>query len=168
MKFPMTNLAGICTAAALVLMLGSNLVDIGRVHDALLKARGQQQVNLEVSKRAETQLDALAKGTKALADAGNPNARDPGRVEAERHPGERRGRASRALRLPRGNITIPGFPSAGVGFRTDRCSDEMSAMRARSSHWAAAANLPHEFMMGGEQCREGGIEGLPDRLKANA
>jgi DNA-binding phage protein len=75
MKFPMTNLAGICTAAALVLMLGSNLVDIGRVHDALLKTRGQQQVNLGVSKRAETQLDALAKGTKALADAGNPNAR---------------------------------------------------------------------------------------------
>ena len=74
MKLP-ANTASICTAAAVVLVLGSNLVDISRFHDALLKTRGQQQVNLEVTARAEAQLDALAKGTKALADAGNPNAR---------------------------------------------------------------------------------------------
>lgn len=62
------------TAAAVVLLLGSNLVDIGRFHEALTKAQVQQQINLETATRAETQLDALAKGTQALANAGNPNA----------------------------------------------------------------------------------------------
>lgn len=64
----------LCTAAAVVLVLGSNLVDIGRFHDAMTKTQVQQQVNLESASRAENQLDALAKGTKALADGGNPNA----------------------------------------------------------------------------------------------
>lgn len=74
MKLP-ANTASICTTAAVVLVLASNLVDIGRIHDALLKTQEQQKANLEVSARAEAQLDALAKGTKALADSGNPNAR---------------------------------------------------------------------------------------------
>lgn len=65
----------LCTAAAVVLLLGSNLVDISRFYTALSDAQVQQQINLETATRAETQLDALAKGTQALADAGNPNAR---------------------------------------------------------------------------------------------
>jgi hypothetical protein len=69
------NLGIVCTAAAVVLVLGSNLVDIGRFHDALTKTQVQQQISLQGANRAEAQLDALAKGTKALADAGNPNAR---------------------------------------------------------------------------------------------
>ena len=69
------NLGIICTAAAAVLVFGSNLVDISRFHDALSKTQAQQQIDLQTVGRAEKQLDALAKGTKALADAGNPNAR---------------------------------------------------------------------------------------------
>lgn len=64
----------LATAAAVVLVLGSNLVDISRFHDALTRTQTQQQVNLATIGRAENQLNALAKGTKALADAGNPNA----------------------------------------------------------------------------------------------
>lgn len=72
---PAANLGILCTAAAVVLVLGSNLVDISRFHTALTKAQVQQQISLEAATRAETQLDALAKGTQALAEAGNPNAR---------------------------------------------------------------------------------------------
>lgn len=64
----------LCTAAAVVLVLGSNLVDVGRFHDALSATKARQQSSIESVVRAEAQLDALAKGTKALADSGNPNA----------------------------------------------------------------------------------------------
>jgi hypothetical protein len=72
---PAASLGILCTAAAVVVVLGSNLIDIGRFHDSLSKMRTQQQINIEAVGKAENQLDALAKGTKALADAGNPNAR---------------------------------------------------------------------------------------------
>lgn len=68
------DLGILCTAAAVVLVLASNLVDISRFHEALTKAQAQQQINLQTVTRAEAQLDALAKGTQALAAAGNPNA----------------------------------------------------------------------------------------------
>lgn len=72
---PLTASIGfLCTATAVVLLLGSNLVDIGRFHDALTKAQTQQEANLATVTRAEAQLDSLAKGTQALAEAGNPNA----------------------------------------------------------------------------------------------
>lgn len=64
----------LCTAAAVVLVLGSNLVDIGRFHDALTGTNAKQTSSIEAAARAESQLDALAKGTRALADGGNPNA----------------------------------------------------------------------------------------------
>ena len=67
--------AMICTAGAVALVLVSNLIDIGRFHDSLVEARKQQVVGLDNTRRAEVQLDALAKGTQALADQGNPNAR---------------------------------------------------------------------------------------------
>jgi hypothetical protein len=70
------NLGIICTAAAVALVLGSNLVDISQVHEVFSKAKVQQQISLQGASRAESQLDALAKGTKALADAGNPNAKE--------------------------------------------------------------------------------------------
>ncbi len=65
----------ICTAAALALVLASNLIDIGRFHASLIEARKQQAASLAAATRVETQLDALAKGTQALADGGNANAR---------------------------------------------------------------------------------------------
>ena len=74
MNAPAANIGILCTAAAVVIILASNLVDIGRFHEALGKTQTQQQINLQTAGRAEKQLDALAKGTKALADAGNPNA----------------------------------------------------------------------------------------------
>lgn len=75
MTQPQAGIGILCTAAAVVLFLGSSLVDIGRFHTALSEAQVQQQINLETATRAEAQLDALAKGTQSLADAGNPNAR---------------------------------------------------------------------------------------------
>lgn len=72
---PRTDIGVICTAAALVLLLVSSLVDIGRFHTSLTAAKAQQAVAIETSSRAEKQLDALAKGTQALADGGNANAR---------------------------------------------------------------------------------------------
>ena len=63
-----------CTAAAVVLVLVSNLLDIGRFHTSLLATQAQQTAGLATTGRAEAQLEALAKGTQALADAGNPNA----------------------------------------------------------------------------------------------
>lgn len=75
MQALIAQLGPICTAAAVVIVLSSNLVDIGRFHDALGKTREQQQISLQAAAKVEIQLDALAKGTKALADNGNPNAR---------------------------------------------------------------------------------------------
>ena len=69
------NIGVICTAAALVLLLASSLVDIGRFHTALTAAKTEQTAAVATSARAEAQLDALAKGTQALADGGNANAR---------------------------------------------------------------------------------------------
>jgi len=69
------NIGVICTAAALVLLLTSSLVDIGRFHTALTAAKTEQTAAVATSARAEAQLDALAKGTQALADGGNANAR---------------------------------------------------------------------------------------------
>jgi len=65
----------ILTASALVLILASNLIDIGRFHTSLEKATAQQETTLVSTRKAEAQLDSLAKGVQALAAAGNPNAR---------------------------------------------------------------------------------------------
>ena len=67
--------AVICTAGAVALVLTSNLIDTARFHGSLVEARKQQVASLSTTHRAEIQLDALAKGTQALADQGNPNAR---------------------------------------------------------------------------------------------
>ncbi len=71
---PTANLGVLCTAAAVILVLGSNLIDIGRFHQTMTRTRAQQQISLDNTGRAEKQLDSLAKGTKSLADAGNANA----------------------------------------------------------------------------------------------
>ena len=64
----------ITTAAALSLVLISNLVDIGRFHASMEDMRKQQDVALVTGKRVEAQLDALATGTQTLAGQGNANA----------------------------------------------------------------------------------------------
>lgn len=62
------------TAAALIVLLGGTLADIYRARDAMTAARANQEQPLALSGRVEKQLDALAKGTKRLADGGNTNA----------------------------------------------------------------------------------------------
>jgi predicted carbohydrate-binding protein with CBM5 and CBM33 domain len=68
------TLGTILTAAALSIVLLSNLLDMRRAHGELEKALAQQKTTLEGAKKTETQLDALASGTQALASGGNANA----------------------------------------------------------------------------------------------
>jgi intracellular sulfur oxidation DsrE/DsrF family protein len=68
------GLATTLTAAALVVVLGSTMLDLRRVAGEMETALANQTKALEGSRKIETQLDALAKGVGALADAGNPNA----------------------------------------------------------------------------------------------
>jgi hypothetical protein len=66
--------AVIAVATALCLVLGSSLIDIGRASEALQKVDQEQAAQIQVSRRAEAQLNSLAKGTQELAEAGNANA----------------------------------------------------------------------------------------------
>ncbi len=68
------GIGSILTATALVLVLGSNLLDINRVHVSLQSVQAQQLTQIETARKAEAQLDSLAKGLQSLAAAGNPNA----------------------------------------------------------------------------------------------
>ena len=61
-------------AVALIIVLIANLVEMQRIDTALLAAGKAQTAALTQAKKAEVQLNALARGTQALAAAGNPNA----------------------------------------------------------------------------------------------
>ena len=62
------------TAAAVLLILASNFVQLRHGHAELDANLASQSASLASGTRVERQLDALAKGTRALAQAGNPNA----------------------------------------------------------------------------------------------
>ncbi len=66
--------AVILLALALILVLGSNLVDILRANAAMTAGRDRIERATAASKGAEAQLNALALGTATLANSGNPNA----------------------------------------------------------------------------------------------
>ncbi len=68
------NLATSLVAAALSVVLISNIIDQRRVNGELEKALSAQQMTLEGNKKVEVQLDGLAKGLQKLAQGGNPNA----------------------------------------------------------------------------------------------
>jgi hypothetical protein len=68
------NLGSGLTAAAVCVVLASGLGDMWRAHGEMKKAIDGQATALAASKKVETQLDGLAKGVQALAQAGNPNA----------------------------------------------------------------------------------------------
>jgi len=69
-----TQLGTLMTAAALCVVLGSNVAQLRTAHAALETVVAEQRVALAKAARVETQLDALAKGTQRLASAGNPGA----------------------------------------------------------------------------------------------
>ena len=62
------------TAAALCLVLASNLADLAHGKDQLNQLLARQETTLKTTARAESQLDALARGVQQLADGGNANA----------------------------------------------------------------------------------------------
>ena len=61
-------------AAALILVLGSNVRDLWAARDGLAKSIAQQAAALKANQTVEAQLEKLAAGTQRLADRGNPNA----------------------------------------------------------------------------------------------
>lgn len=69
------TLAAPLAALALCAVLGSTIADLYRAREGLARARVEQEQALEVAPRVERQLDALATGTRRLAEEGNPNAR---------------------------------------------------------------------------------------------
>jgi hypothetical protein len=68
------GLGAALTAAALVVVLGSNIVDQWRAAGDMQKAVDQQAKALEGSAKVEAQLESLAKGVQSLAAGGNGNA----------------------------------------------------------------------------------------------
>lgn len=78
--FPLT-----LVSAAVLGLLAFNAFQIVQSHEALKLVISQQDKPIEESKKIETQLSALALGTKRLADAGNSNAQ--GIVEAMQKSG---------------------------------------------------------------------------------
>jgi hypothetical protein len=70
-----SGLGAALTAGALAIVLASNLFDQWRAHGEMEKAVANQAKALEGGAKIEIQLEALAKGVKALATSGNPNAR---------------------------------------------------------------------------------------------
>lgn len=60
--------------AALCLVLIASAVDVLRVHADLGQTLARQGENTELIGKIDAQLDALARGTQALAQAGNANA----------------------------------------------------------------------------------------------
>ncbi len=63
------------TALALLILLASNLIGIARARDEMGRALERQDQLIAEGTKVEQQLEALAQGTRALADSGNPNAR---------------------------------------------------------------------------------------------
>ncbi|MER2519881.1 MAG: hypothetical protein ABTQ34_04235 [Bdellovibrionales bacterium] len=95
-------------SCAVLGLLAFNTVQIVQGHGALKQVISQQDKPLEEAKKIESQLTALALGTKKLADAGNGNAQ--GIVEAMQKAGitindKPTGEA--------GNATQPQSPSVG-------------------------------------------------------
>jgi len=68
------RLGPLLTAISLCIVLGANLALSRQAHAALETVVANQTVVLGNAARAETQLDALAKGTQLLAKGGNANA----------------------------------------------------------------------------------------------
>jgi len=66
--------AVLALSIALVLVLGSSLLDIQRNNAALADATKQQAAAVAASHKSETQLNALARGVQALSDSGDANA----------------------------------------------------------------------------------------------
>lgn len=68
------HLGTLLTAAALCVVLGSNVAQLRHGQSSLETIVINQRTALANATKAETQLDALAKGTQALANGGNANA----------------------------------------------------------------------------------------------
>lgn len=66
--------AGVALGAAICLLLVSNLIDQQRAIARLQKADKDQTTTIAASHKAADQLNALAKGTEALAKSGDANA----------------------------------------------------------------------------------------------
>lgn len=64
----------VALGVAIIAVLVANIVDIGRGREGLKLQRASQERDIAAAKRAETQLYALARGTRLLADGGNANA----------------------------------------------------------------------------------------------
>ena len=66
--------ATIALAAGLCLVFASSLIDVRRSNAALTAVDRQQVARLAVARRAENQLNALARGVEELVKGGNANA----------------------------------------------------------------------------------------------
>ena len=69
------NLPFKLVAAAVIITLGANMLELHRTNADLTDALTGQKAVLSGGQTVETQLNALAKGTRQLADAGNANAK---------------------------------------------------------------------------------------------
>jgi len=70
----MRDVAVVLTAAALCLVLSSNLADLGRAKTQLNQLISRQETTLKTTEKASGQLDSMASGIQQLAASGNPNA----------------------------------------------------------------------------------------------
>lgn len=70
----LARLGPLATTIALCIVLASTLADLHRGHDNLQKIAQQQAQRVKTDGKVQLQLESLAKGTQALASAGNPNA----------------------------------------------------------------------------------------------
>ncbi|MGI4880224.1 MAG: hypothetical protein ACRYG4_22370 [Janthinobacterium lividum] len=69
-----TGLGTPFTAAAVVIILASNFVQLQQGHTELETVLANQANSFADGAKVDRQLDALAKGTQQLAQAGDPNA----------------------------------------------------------------------------------------------
>lgn len=60
---------------AFLILTGFQTLQLARETGRLVSTKSQQENAVEESRKVRVQLDALARGTKELADAGNRNAR---------------------------------------------------------------------------------------------
>lgn len=70
----LAQLGTLLTAAALCVVLGSNVAQQDHAHGSLERVVAGQRSALASAAKVEMQLDALAKGTQSLAHGGNANA----------------------------------------------------------------------------------------------
>lgn len=68
------QLGNLLTAAALCVVLGSNVAQLQQARGSLQTAVANQRTALANAVKIEIQLDALARGTQALAARGNTDA----------------------------------------------------------------------------------------------